>query len=334
MAPRITIITPSYQQASYLEECLRSVHEQVGATVEHIVVDGGSTDGSAAVIRSWEPHLAWWCSGPDAGQSDALNKGLAHATGDVFGWINSDDRLLPGALSIVSERFASDPDLIILEGRRRLERPDGSFERSSLNDLTSSDALFVAPVINQQATFYRMDAVRAVGGIDPALRYCMDLDLWWRILLAYGPGQVRTTDHELAVFRLQPASKTAEGTRGFVRETAALLRAMAVAVGDTDMVSVLDSGYPDPPDLRASNARPGQAALVRRMIIRFLVKWNATIASEAGFRMMKRLSELMGGDTVPGGPDLEARWKAMRPGLRAPGWWWYRLGRKLGLWIA
>lgn len=334
MAPRITIITPSYQQAPYLEECLRSVREQDGAEVEHVVVDGGSTDGSAELIRSRQHDLAWWCSEADAGQSDALNKGLAHATGAVFGWINSDDRLLPGALRVVSERFTADPDLIVLEGRRLLEDPGGSVVRSPLNDRTDPEALLVAPVINQQSTFYRMDAVRAAGGLDPALHYCMDLDLWWRVLLAHGPEHVGTVDVDLAVFRLQPASKTAEGAQGFVRETAALLRAMAVAASDNEMVDLLDVGHPDPPDLRPSNARPEQAAVVRRMIIRFLVKWNATIGSEGGFRMMKRLRDVIGDDAGLIEADLEARWKAMRPGLRAPGWTWYRFGRKIGLWSA
>ena len=334
MAPRITIITPSYQQLTYLEDCLRSVHEEQGASVEHIVVDGGSTDGSVDLIRSWQERLAWWCHETDAGQSDALNKGLAHATGDVFGWINSDDRLLPGSLSIVSDRFAADPEMIVLEGHRLLEGVDGSITRSPLNDVEDPQALLVAPVINQQSTFYRMEAVRAVGGIDTALHYCMDLDLWWRVLLAYGSERVRTIGHDLAVFRLQPGSKTAEGAQGFVRETAALLRAMALAVGDRDMVTILDLGYPDPPELRPSNARPEQAAVVRRMIVRFLVKWNATIGSEGGFRMMKRLHELVGDDAVLAEPELEARWKAMRPGLRAPGWTWYRFGRKIGLWSA
>jgi len=334
MAPRITIITPSYQQLTYLEDCLRSVHEQQWASVEHIVVDGGSTDGSVDLIRSWQERLAWWCHEPDAGQSDALNKGLAHATGDVFGWINSDDRLLPGALSIVSDRFAADPEMIVLEGHRLLEGVDGSITRSPLNDVEDPKALLVAPVINQQSTFYRMEAVRAVGGIDTALHYCMDLDLWWRVLLAYGPEHVRTIGHDLAVFRLQPGSKTAEGAQGFVRQTAALLRAMALAVGDRDMVTILDLGYPDPPELRPSNARPEQAAVVRRMIVRFLVKWNATIGSEGGFWMMKRLHEVVGDDAVLAAPELEARWKAMRPGLRAPGWTWYRFGRKIGLWSA
>ena len=107
--PRITLITPSYQQAEYLEECLASVQAQAYPDLEHIVVDGGSTDGSRAIIERYADRLAWWCSEKDGGQSDAINKGLGHATGQVFGWLNSDDLLLPGALLRVGEAFAADP---------------------------------------------------------------------------------------------------------------------------------------------------------------------------------------------------------------------------------
>ena len=102
--PHISLITPSFMQADFLEHCLASVHAQGYPALEHIVVDGGSTDGSVAVIERYAHQLAWWCSERDRGQSHAINKGLAHATGAVFGWLNSDDLLLPDALSTVARR--------------------------------------------------------------------------------------------------------------------------------------------------------------------------------------------------------------------------------------
>ena len=104
---RITIVTPSFQQAAFLPECLRSVAAQDHPDVEHIVVDGGSTDGSRALIEAHGEHLAWWCCEADQGQSDALNKGLSHATGEVFSWLNSDDLLLPGTLQEVAPILGS-----------------------------------------------------------------------------------------------------------------------------------------------------------------------------------------------------------------------------------
>ena len=101
--PTISLITPSYNQRGFLKECLESVQDQGYAGLEHIVVDGGSTDGSVEVIADAASGSAWWCSEKDRGQSHAINKGLEHATGDVFGWLNSDDLLLPGALERVGD---------------------------------------------------------------------------------------------------------------------------------------------------------------------------------------------------------------------------------------
>lgn len=334
MRPSISIITPSYQQRAFLEECLQSVHGQVYPSLEHIVVDGGSDDGSREVIAHHAHRLAWWCSEADQGQSHAINKGLQHATGGVFSWLNSDDRLMPGALQTVGEAFAADPHLVVLEGHRLLETPDGVQERSPLNDVARPDALFVAPVVNQQSTFYRMDAVRAVGGVDPVLHYAMDLDLWWRVLFAYGPQHVRSIAQDLAVFRLQPQSKTMQGAEAFVIETAALLSAMATATGQQDLVELLVLGYGDMPAVRTSNAQARHEALIRRMVFRFIIKWNATVGNERQFSLLKQLKMLVGDN--PGMVELElaTRWKQIRGGLAAPSWPLYRAGRKFGLWSA
>jgi glycosyltransferase involved in cell wall biosynthesis len=103
--PRITVVTPSYQQAQFLEECLRSVLLQNYPNLEYVVIDGGSTDGSVEILRRYAPFLAHWQSTKDAGQGDALNQGFSRATGEIMGWLNSDDLLLPGALFAVARGF-------------------------------------------------------------------------------------------------------------------------------------------------------------------------------------------------------------------------------------
>lgn len=334
MLPKITIITPSFQQMEFLEACLRSVHDQGYPDLEHMIVDGGSTDGSVDVIQRFAGHLAWWKSAPDGGQSDAIDQGLQRSTGQVFNWLNSDDLLLPGSLETVGRAFEETAGLVAFGGHRILLHPDGTSERSKLNDVTDRDALFIAPSMDQQSTFYRTDAVKAVGGVDVALRYCMDLDLWWRVLFAFGTTRLRFEPVDLAVFRLHAESKTMKEGKAFVVETAGLLRAMAMATDQPDLVGLLDRGYPDAPRLRASNATPEHATIVRRMIFRFLVKWNGNITDARQFALLRRLRVLMPDASDLHEPAMKARWLDLRPGLAAPGWAAYRLGRKLGWWRA
>lgn len=330
MEPRISIITPSYQQQAYLEECLASVHVQGYPQLEHIVVDGGSRDGSVAVIERYAARLAWWCSEPDRGQSHAINKGLVHANGSVFAWLNSDDLLLPGALQAVGRAFAADADLVVFQGHRMLLHADGTSDRSPLNDHADTASFFIAPVVNQQSTFFSMAAVKAVGGLDEALHHCMDLDLWWRVLFAFGTERVTLAPIDLAVFRQQPESKTSKGSDGFVLETAALLRAMAEATAQPDLVELLEAGYPHMPVLRSSNAGPHHVAIVRLMVFRFVLKWNGSIADERQFAMLKRMHALAPARIELPEVELSARWDAMYNGLSAPNWTLFRIGRKFG----
>lgn len=334
MGPRITIITPSYQQREYLEECLLSVRDQEYGNVEHIVVDGGSTDGSKDLLERYSDGLAWWCSEPDHGQSDAINKGLARCTGEVFAWLNSDDVLLPGALHAVAKAFEQAPRTVILEGARLTLTSDGKRDRMPQNTPANADALFIAPHVNQQATFFKTSAVKAQGGVDTALHYAMDLDLWWRVLFAHGTDGFSSIPAELALFRLQPSSKTMQGSEDFVRETAALLCAMATSTGLHHLAAILRMGYGEAPAVRPSNARKDHVDIVERMILRFVLKWNATIAHVDRFKMLKRINALYGADIRVTDEVLKGRWQRLRKGLVAPDWNTYRIGRKLGLWPA
>ncbi|MEZ4756858.1 MAG: glycosyltransferase family 2 protein [Flavobacteriales bacterium] len=330
---RITVITPSYQQAPYLEECLRSVAEQDHPDVEHIVVDGGSTDGSVAILERHAHRLAWWCSERDGGQSDALNKGLAHATGDLFGWINSDDLLLPGVLREVAAIFAADPTVMVVTGRRLKRHADGGEEAMPLESTTDHRAWFVHPQIAQQATFIRMDVVRAVGGVDPALHYVMDLELWWRILFQYGTAGVRVVDREWAVFRMHDESKSTTGAPGFVQETGALLERACAAVGESDLAELLAMVVEERPALRGLPVAPQHLEQVSAMAVHHLLKWYGGCYDLRQYRMMRRFHAQSTRWIPLMDATDRARLAALNELMRGSNWWTFLLQRKWKQWI-
>ncbi len=329
--PLISLITPSYQQAAYLPECIASVHElNSGQGVDHIVVDGGSTDGSKEVIEQNAHLLTWWCCEKDNGQSDAINKGLAHATGAVFGWLNSDDALLPDTLRKVSDAFAHDPDLLVFGGRliHRSENGDRVFER--LNDTSDTVRLFADPIVNQQSTFYRMHVVKSIGGVDPALRYVMDVELWWQLLFRFGTSHLRFDAVELAIFRMHSASKTMGEHSGFIEELADLLHGLCTRVGHGELAAIIAIGYPERKPLRGIPANAEQhAQIVHIMAVHFLLKWNGHMHTEPQFGMLKTLCQ--SGLVQPGEllPEMKERWDLVKKRTSLGSWNLFRAQRKI-----
>lgn len=325
---RISIVTPSYQQAGHLGACLRSVHEQAGAEHEHIVVDGGSTDGSAEVIAAHVAQLAWWCSERDGGQSAAINKGLARARGEVFGWLNSDDIFLPDALRQVAGAFTSDPELLIYGAQRLVRDVKGRTTVDPIDDTTRVDDLFIRPRINQQSTFYRLDAVRAIGGVEEKLHYAMDYELWLQLLFRNGTAHLRFDPVPLAVFHRYPTTKTSTGRWFFANEIAGVLHGLCRHTGEHALAAVLAMGHALPEGIRAIPVTEEHASLVRRMTLHFLLKWHHVIFNQRQFDMMRLLL-----DTVPLrreelAPDESEWYDTLRGQLNVPGWWAFRLKRK------
>lgn len=326
--PLISIVTPSFRQAAYIEDCLRSVEVQA-VPVQHIVVDGGSPDGSKELIARHADRLHWWCSEPDRGQSDAINKGLARCTGTVFNWLNSDDLLLPGALKRVADAFAADPALLVFGGRvvHRSASGDRPFERQ--NDARDVQRLFRDPVINQPATFYRMDVVKELGGVDPALRYVMDVELWWQLLFRHGAAHLRFEPEDLAVFRLHEESKTVTAHRGFLDELASLLHGLCMVTGQPELARVLAIGHDLREGLRGIPVGPEQHGVVRGMVLHFMLKWHGVVHRREQYRMMKALKRVV---TLRDMKDMDDallhRWTQLDTQLKAPTWWTFRLRRK------
>jgi glycosyltransferase involved in cell wall biosynthesis len=236
--PRISIVTPSYNQAPFLEATVRSVLLQGYPNLEYIVADGGSDDGSPEILRRYEQWLASWVSEPDDGQSDAVNKGFARATGEIFGWLNSDDVYGPGALREVARYFAVTPSCALLYGRGSYIDEDGRktgpcdwirpFDRRLF--LTSNFIL-------QPAAFWRAELWKQAGELDVACHWAMD---WEWLLRATAIARPHFLPNELASWRVGSTIKTVSGGARRRAEIAAVSRRHGGVWQPTYLVYLLD----------------------------------------------------------------------------------------------
>ncbi len=217
--PTITLVTPSYNQDTYLEATIRSVLEQDYPALRYIIMDGGSTDGSVDIIKHYADKLTYWVSEKDGGQSDAINKGFAHPSpadspaGEIMTWLNSDDVLLPDALMRVGRIFEQYAQIHWLTGQAA--NMDASGQHLKLGRLKTAHSRDLIRhgwyhgrgfgFIRQEGTFWRRSLWDKVGGINPNLHYAMDFDLWRRFA---DHAPLVTVDQHLAAFRTQPQQKT------------------------------------------------------------------------------------------------------------------------------
>jgi GT2 family glycosyltransferase len=212
--PSISIVTPSFNQAAYLEETIQSVLSQGYPRLEYIIIDGGSTDGSVDVIRKYGDRLAYWVSESDAGQSAAINKGFRRATGDIVAWINSDDTYLPGTLRHAAQELSAHPESDLVYGHCHYIDGQGSLlQRVDAWDFSPRRILTGIPTIIQPASFMRRRALERVGLLDESLHFLMDHDLYVRLLL--GGCTFTKVDAVWACFRWHASSKTHNQWVGF-----------------------------------------------------------------------------------------------------------------------
>lgn len=207
--PKLSIITPSFNQAAFLEQTILSVLQQNYEALEFIIIDGGSTDGSLEIIRKYENQLAFWASEKDNGQAHALNKGLARASGEIVAYLNSDDLYLPGAFAAVVNYFRDHPECDWLCGDTLMfgEEQDDVVV-SAIVPKSAAHALSWAYTAPQPGVFWKREVLRE--GFDDRWRYCFDHELYVRLLLA--GHECHHLPATLAAYRHHPNSKTvAEG---------------------------------------------------------------------------------------------------------------------------
>lgn len=205
--PRISIVTPSFNQGRYLERTILSVIGQNYPDLEYIVMDGGSDDGSVEIIRKHENHLAHWQSGKDRGQADAIYRGFERAAGDLLGWINSDDYYLPGTLHAIGEAFRGNPGAEMFVAGTLFRREGGADTWKYYPFVQDFRSLLCAGMLfGQMACFWSRRAFFETGGFDRDLRFCFDYDMFLRLARRQRPVAV---DRIGAVHRMHGETKTA-----------------------------------------------------------------------------------------------------------------------------
>lgn len=183
--PKISIVTPSYNQGRYLETTILSILNQNYPNLEYIVIDGGSKDKSAEIIQKYEKDLAYWVSEKDKGQSNAINKGFAKASGEIYGWLNSDDRLEPGALDTIAESFLQHPEVDVFVGHGRKADISGNIVYYKAPDELTFERFcgwMDGGNFMQPSCFYRSHVWHEAGPLDESIDIALDVDLWLKMV--------------------------------------------------------------------------------------------------------------------------------------------------------
>jgi len=223
-SPIVTVITPSYNQARFLEDTIQSVLRQEYPSLEYLIIDGGSTDGSVDIIRRYESQLAYWVSEPDSGQADAINKGLARASGKYVGWLNSDDVYLPGAIYRAVATFAEFPGTSMVYANGIKIDEEGNpiawprYGQYSLLDLLSMH------IIHQPTVFMCRESVESVQRLDPTYHFLLDHHLWIRLART---GSLVFVDEFWAGARDHSQAKNTSQRQGFVIEAGRIIDEMS-----------------------------------------------------------------------------------------------------------
>ncbi|OGO28032.1 MAG: hypothetical protein A2W33_06200 [Chloroflexi bacterium RBG_16_52_11] len=221
--PLISIITPSYNHAAFLEKTILSVLSQEGTSLEYILVDGGSTDGSLEIIRQYSSQLAWWVSEPDSGQAQAINKGLAHVHGEYVAWLNSDDIYLPGAIAGAVRALQANPSAGMVFGDAiTIDEQGTQLNRLAFGDIGLVE-LMKFRIICQPSVFMRRSILEGAGALDTSYHYLLDHQLWLRMA---GRAPIQHIAATWAAARHHAGAKNVNQAAGFGREAFRILEWM------------------------------------------------------------------------------------------------------------
>jgi len=240
--PLVSIITPSYNQAPFLEQAIQSVFAQEYHPIEYMIIDGGSTDGSLEIIERYSNRFSWWISEPDQGQSEAINKGLKLARGEIVAWLNSDDLYLPGAIQFAVDQLQKDQEKGLVFGDAiSIDQNGQPVNRLSFGDWGLTE-LMRFRIICQPAVFIRHAVLNKLALLEPSLHYLMDHQLWIRIsqvsAIRYIGGNSVAGAKPLAAARQHPGAKNVARAADFGGEVQRILQWMET---NPDLVEIVNN---------------------------------------------------------------------------------------------
>jgi glycosyltransferase involved in cell wall biosynthesis len=209
--PRISVITPSYNQVNYIEQTIQSVLGQNYPNLEYFIIDGGSTDGSVEIIKKYEKQLAWWVSEKDSGQANAINKGFSKCTGDIICWLNSDDLYMPNTFHTISKFFTERSEKKIVLGNciSFYEHNPSRVLGTNMKKFAEHYALNLFDYIFQPSTFWSRAALESTGPLNETVHYVFDWE--WYLRMQKGNVNFVYTDTVFSLYRFHDSHKSGTG---------------------------------------------------------------------------------------------------------------------------
>jgi glycosyltransferase involved in cell wall biosynthesis len=284
--PKITVITPSYNQGQYIEETILSIINQGYPNLEYIIMDGGSTDNTVDIIKKYQDKIHYWVSEKDRGQSDAINKGLRKATGEIINWINSDDQLQPGALSAIARHFMAHPEAIIVHGRIEYFGETSNYYSVNIprKDLETRYVSHIC--MPQPGAFFKRKLIEEQGYLDESLHFSMDTDLFMRAGLHYPLVQIEDV---IARFRLHGNSKSVSAfSKTFLSDNKRIFSRVLATLGDQNAIGEMKKLglYEEPAHLYNKPARKFDT---HKMVFYFLQHRLSTLYYHGERKEFKRI---------------------------------------------
>ena len=239
--PKISIVTPSYNQGQYIEQTIQSIFSQNYPNLEYIVIDGGSTDNTVEILKKYDKQITYWLSEKDRGQSHAINKGIEKCTGVLFNWLNSDDYLEPGALHKIAQTYVETGANIII-GTTKIHNVNTGEESEIVTKEFDSLGKTISRINFWQPSCYLLlDDVKKVGQVTETQHYGMDTEMYIKILLMKGHKGIKVIPDIISHYRIHEASKTGSQIDKFHGDVSSIFHQLALSIGDNKNANKIEN---------------------------------------------------------------------------------------------